>query len=172
MDKKFYFIVIFFSLIFLHISLQESLLAQNRNSLNKRVVILEKELKVLSDKVRLLEALVNELQQKYPPGSIQALQQLLVERNKDGILNELHNLASSAYQFRIRPSTMGGGGGNFIGFKIPSKLTVTEFAAYSVSALSDEVFFTARSVFGLGTVSAKMGADGKLGSFIYSGDFE
>ena len=92
-----------------------SVYAQRGDSPYYRLQQLERQVNALQEKVRLLEAITNELQQKYPPGSIQALQQLLVERNKDGILNELNHLASSAYQFRIRPETMGGGGGGYVG---------------------------------------------------------
>jgi hypothetical protein len=146
----------------------------------KRISELEGQINTLTDKVRLLEAIVAELQQKYPPGSIQALQQLLIERNKNGILNELNNIASSAYQYRIRPATMGGGGGSYEGFKIPSKLVVTEFAAYSINLIpnrdinvnNDQIILIAKSVFGLGTITVHLGSDGKLTNFIYSGEFE
>ena len=34
-----------------------------------------------------------------------------IQANKDAIINDLNNLAANAYQYRIRPTTMGGGGG-------------------------------------------------------------
>ena len=34
-----------------------------------------------------------------------------VQSNKDAIINDLNNLAANAFQFRIRPITMGGGSG-------------------------------------------------------------
>ncbi len=39
-----------------------------------------------------------------------------VQANKDAIVNDLNNLAANAYQYRIRPTSMGGGGNNYTGF--------------------------------------------------------
>jgi len=38
--------------------------------------------------------------------------------NIDAIISDLNNLGSVAYQYRIRPITMGGGGGSFIAFGV------------------------------------------------------
>ena len=38
--------------------------------------------------------------------------------NIDAIISDLNNLGSVAYQYRIRPETMGGGGGTFDGFGV------------------------------------------------------
>src|SRR6266446_1610123 len=35
------------------------------------------------------------------------------QANKDGVTSSLVNVAANAYQFRIRPTTMGGGGGDY-----------------------------------------------------------
>src|SRR5437867_12760198 len=42
-----------------------------------------------------------------------------VQSNKDAIVNDLNNIAANAYQYKIRPLTMGGGGGNYGGYKVP-----------------------------------------------------
>ena len=59
-----------------------------------------------------------------------------VQANKDAIVNDLNNLAANAYQYRIRPTSMGGGGNNYTGFTIPSKLATNENGNYTTSTVS------------------------------------
>ncbi len=51
-----------------------------------------------------------------------------VQSNRDAIINDLNNLAAQAYQYMIRPSSMGGGQGSYGGFSIPSKMVTNENA--------------------------------------------
>ena len=44
------------------------------------------------------------------------------QANKDGVTSSLVNIAANAYQFKIRPTTMGGGGGSYVNYTIPSKM--------------------------------------------------
>src|SRR5713226_3779480 len=69
-----------------------------------------------------------------------------VQSNKDAIVNDLNNLAANAYQFRIRPTTMGGGGGKYTGngntFAIPTKLASNDNAStYTATVTSAQVTF-------------------------------
>ena len=41
-----------------------------------------------------------------------------VSANKDAVITDLATLGADAYQFKIRPSTMGGGNGTFSGYTI------------------------------------------------------
>ena len=41
-----------------------------------------------------------------------------VSANKDAIIIDISTLGADAYQFKIRPSTMGGGNGTFAGYAI------------------------------------------------------
>ncbi len=102
-----------------------------------------------------------------------------VQSNKDGIVNELNNLAANAYQHRTRPATMGGGYGAYDNSKggttysVPTKLDTTENGYYSASVTGpDAITFTAISAQGYGNVTADLGADGKLTNFGYTGDFQ
>lgn len=89
-----------------------------------------------------------------------------VQANKDAIINDLNNLAANGYQYRIRPLTMGGGGGGYTNYAIPSKLASNENASYAVSAISaTSMTFTGTSSQGYGTVIAVLDSTGKLGSF-------
>ncbi|HMD13033.1 MAG TPA: hypothetical protein VKI62_00265, partial [Bacteroidota bacterium] len=38
------------------------------------------------------------------------------QANKDGVTSGLVNIAANAYQYRIRPNTMGGGNGAYDGY--------------------------------------------------------
>jgi len=86
--------------------------------------------------------------------------------NKDGVINDLNNLAANAYQFRTRPTTMGGGGGVYTGYNIPVKLASNENASYvRVVNSATQITFTGTSALGYGTVIAVLDTTGKLGTF-------
>lgn len=97
-----------------------------------------------------------------------------IQANKDAIINDLNNIAAHAYQFKIRPSSMGGGQGSYAGYSIPSKMASNENAAYSVtSATATSVAITATSsANSTNTVQAVVDSDGRLGSWTYAGDFQ
>ena len=89
-----------------------------------------------------------------------------IQSNKDGIINDLNNLAANGYQYRIRPLTMGGGGGSYVSYAIPTKLLTNENGSYGVSGVSaSSMTFTGTSSQGYGTVIAVLDSTGKLGSF-------
>ena len=59
------------------------------------------------------------------------------ESNKDGVTSGLINLAANAYQFKVRPSTLGGGSNTYDGgggYSIPAKMLSDENATYAVSS--------------------------------------
>ncbi len=62
------------------------------------------------------------------------------QANKDGVTSSLVNIAANAYQYRIRPTTMGGGGGAYnggtAGYAIPSRMQTDNNGIYSVSSTS------------------------------------
>lgn len=97
-----------------------------------------------------------------------------IQANKDAIINDLNNIAAHAYQFKIRPSSMGGGQGSYSGYSIPSKMASNENATYSVSsATATAVTVLATSTANTtNTVIAVVDSDGRLGSWTYAGDFQ
>jgi hypothetical protein len=98
-----------------------------------------------------------------------------VQANRDGIVNDLNNLAANAYQFKIRPTTMGGGGGTYTGgsgYAIPTKLASNENGTFTRSNAAQAVTFVGTSGAGYGTVTAVCDSTGRLGSFTYSGQFQ
>ncbi len=58
------------------------------------------------------------------------------QANKDGVTTELVSIAANAYQFKIRPSSMGGGGHAYTNYTIPSKLVSDENGTYALGTVS------------------------------------
>jgi hypothetical protein len=55
------------------------------------------------------------------------------QANKDGVTSGLINLSANSYQFRIRPSTMGGGSNSYVGYAIPSQMATDQNGTYAIS---------------------------------------
>jgi hypothetical protein len=97
-----------------------------------------------------------------------------ITSNRDYIIADLEDLAANAYQYRIRPSTIGGGGGTYVGFTIPTTLQSNENAMYTVnSATGAQISLTGTSILWTGTVTGMFGTDGKIsGTFTFTGQFQ
>lgn len=97
-----------------------------------------------------------------------------VQSNKDAIINDLNNIAANAYQFKIRPTSMGGGGGSYVGYSVPSKMVSNANASYNATGASaTEITITGTSgQYSGGTVTAKLNSNGELGSWTYGDDFK
>lgn len=96
-----------------------------------------------------------------------------IQSNRDAIINDLNNLAAQAYQYRIRPSSMGGGQGKYDGFTIPTKMSANENATYVPTVTTDAITIVATSGQNTtNTVTVVINSDGKLGSWSYAGDFQ
>ena len=55
-----------------------------------------------------------------------------VERNRDDVISGLNNLAGMAQSYYKKESSLGGGGGTFVGFSIPSELDTTASGTYTL----------------------------------------
>lgn len=53
--------------------------------------------------------------------------------NKDGVTSTLTSLSADAYQYKLRPSTLGGGNNSYVGFTIPTKLVSDDNGTYAIS---------------------------------------
>ena len=96
-----------------------------------------------------------------------------IQSNRDAIINDLNNLAAQAYQFRIRPVSMGGGQGDYTTFAIPSKMKTNENATYSSSPSQNSIVFTAVSAQNASnSVTVSIDSNGRLNSWSYYGDFQ
>jgi hypothetical protein len=58
------------------------------------------------------------------------------QSNKDGVTASVVNIAANAYQFKIRPTTMGGGGGSYSGYTIPSKMAADDNGTYTTGTIA------------------------------------
>ena len=95
-----------------------------------------------------------------------------LEANLSAVINDLNNLAAYAYQYRIRPKSMGGGHGSYMGLKIPEKMVRNMNASYEILAAKDSlVQYKATSANGFGTVEVSLDENGRLGGWKYSGAF-
>ena len=63
------------------------------------------------------------------------------QANKDGVTSSLVNIAANAYQFKIRPSSMGGGSGAYdnsrgatAAYAIPPKMQADDNGTYSITS--------------------------------------
>src|SRR5512142_713734 len=98
-----------------------------------------------------------------------------IQSNKDAIINDLNNIAAQAYQYRIRPASMAGGAGSYVGFSIPTKMASNANASYTSTATADAVTFSAISANNTAnTVTAQIDTDGKFvqSGWTYTGDFQ
>jgi len=98
-----------------------------------------------------------------------------IQSNKDAIINDLNNIAAQAYQYRIRPASMAGGNGSYVGFTIPLKMASNANAVYTCTPASDKVDFVATSANNTAnTVTAEIDTDGKFvqSGWTYTGDFQ
>ena len=95
-----------------------------------------------------------------------------VESNIDAVINDLNNLAAYAYQYRIRPKSMGGGQGSYTGLKIPERMVKNMNASYEILTAKDSlVQYKATSASGFGTVEVSLDENGRLGGWKYTGAF-
>jgi hypothetical protein len=95
-----------------------------------------------------------------------------LESNIDAVINDLNNLAAYAYQYRIRPKSMGGGQGSYTGLKIPEKMVKNTNASYEILTARDSIVqYKATSASGFGTVEVSLDADGRLWGWKYTGAF-
>jgi hypothetical protein len=69
------------------------------------------------------------------------------QANKDGVTSSLVNISANAYQYKIRPTTMGGGGGSYANYTIPLKMTSDDNGTYALqgSASQTQIIFRGTS---------------------------
>lgn len=95
------------------------------------------------------------------------------EQNKLAIINDLNNLRANARKYRMRPATMAGGAGSYMGFSMPSKLMTNENANYAMVVAANEITVVATSyVTPTNKITVVIDSKGDLQSWTYSGDFQ
>ena len=95
---------------------------------------------------------------------------------RDAIINDLGNFAAAAYQYRIRPTSMGGGGGSYTGFVIPAPMLPRNAnGVYTATVIDAETIqFCAKWVEdSTATILARLDAEGRLRDpWTYTGIFQ
>ena len=69
------------------------------------------------------------------------------QANKDGITSGVISIAANAYQYKIRPTSLGGGGNSYLYYGIPAKMQSEDNGTYSIgttNAGSIEIIGTSR----------------------------
>lgn len=140
--------------------------------LEKRVDSLTNIVKNLNNRIVLLEARMVDLEKGKYIMSAERLYQESIIANKDMIISEIMNLSAMAYQYRIRPKTMGGGGGSFEGFQISSNMKTTENAYYESEVFPEKIIFTGTSKLKYGTIKFKLDEKGKTEQLECTGEFK
>ena len=69
-----------------------------------------------------------------------------IQSNKDAIINDLNNLAAYAYQYKIRPTSMAGGGNSYANITMPAALASNANATYAFSSAGATVTITGTSI--------------------------
>lgn len=65
-----------------------------------------------------------------------------IDRKREILINESHNLGSIAMAYFKKPRMMGGGGKNFTGWIIPSNMRATVNGSYVAQVFGDSVVIT------------------------------
>jgi hypothetical protein len=97
-----------------------------------------------------------------------------IQANKDAMINDLNNIAANAYQYKIRPESMGGGGNSFSGFRIPSKMVSNDNAKYYAQVISSTNIKLAAvsSQNADSKIYVSLSEDGNLYDWTFKGDFK
>ena len=95
-----------------------------------------------------------------------------VNSNRDAIINDMNNIAADAYQYRMRLTNMGGGGGSYEKYKIPKKMATNEDAKFEVTPLASSITLLGTSSISYGTVQCIIDSTGLVTNFSYTGEFK
>jgi hypothetical protein len=91
---------------------------------------------------------------------------------KDDFLTAMNEIGASAAGYRVRPSALGGGGGGYLGFKIPQGLNQIDAGPIFAVVESDRILLVGRSSRGYGTVRAVIDDSGSVKEIRLEGEFQ
>jgi hypothetical protein len=97
-------------------------------------------------------------------GAIWIFGQRNIQVRRDAIISGIQHIAADAFQYRLRPSTMGGGGGSYARYSIPLKLRTSDVATYEVGAESsaERLIILATGAHRIGTITASLDSTGAV----------
>lgn len=94
--------------------------------------------------------------------------------HRDELLNDLQHLRASAFQYKEKPRFLGGGGGTYTGYRIPSAMLSNDNARYEVISppTSHTIMLRASSAFGIGTIEMLVDSTGAFHLLRSTGEFQ
>jgi hypothetical protein len=96
-----------------------------------------------------------------------------IQRNKDDVIDEIRGVVIKLQEYSILPKEYGGGEGKFTGFNLPTQLSKTENASYSVTAQDTLATIAATSILHPpASVSVMVDRHGSMFGWKYTGSFE
>lgn len=97
------------------------------------------------------------------------------DSSKDAMINDLNNIAAQAYQYRIRPAHMDGGGGSYIGYTIHPKISTNANGFYTCQVTDSTVTIKGLSANNkANSMTVQIDSEGRFvrSSWTYTGDFQ
>ena len=58
------------------------------------------------------------------------------QANKDGVTASLVSISANAYQYKMRPATMGGGNGAYTSYTLPTKMAADDNGSYALGTVA------------------------------------
>ncbi len=145
--------------------------AQKKRSTAQRLQDLEQALKRSQQRQLDLEARIATLERLNLSPQPDALRAGYYQASKDAMTMAIVNIASNSYQYKIRPTTMGGGGGNFTGYKIPWRMALNDNDSIVCAVFRDSVVIKGFWRRGTGTAQCTVNDTGRTANWMYTGDF-
>jgi hypothetical protein len=95
-----------------------------------------------------------------------------VSANRDALLSDINHLGTHALEYRFKLRQLGGGGGSYLGYVAPSRMTPLEDGSFEFSIQPNDIVITATSAYGFGTVQGTIDSTGTVSNLAYTGDFQ
>jgi hypothetical protein len=85
-------------------------------------------------------------------------------QDRDWVINGIYRVSLDAHQYKILPKSFGGGGGSYVGYRIPDEIIKTTYAEYAATDETDSTLTISGSslAFQGASIRAVYGPDGKL----------
>lgn len=90
---------------------------------------------------------------------------------KDDFLSAMNDIGAAAASYRMKPRSLGGGGGGYIGFNIPDHLTTIDAGTIFAVIEPKRILLVGHSRRGYGTISSVVNDSGLVGNIFVEGEF-
>lgn len=90
---------------------------------------------------------------------------------KDDFLSAMNDIGASAVAYRTKLRSLGGGGGEYIGFNLPTNLASIDAGSIFAVIEPKRILIVGHSRRGYGTISAVINDSGLVGNISVEGEF-